>query len=143
MNADNQEYMDLGWVAQTFAPDSYMVNVESIRIDNNSGNPSNIKKNTVTLELDNLVDTPWSPSANQKGSVEIFQPVDFRSTDSEAGLFLNRVSTSDIGYTFAHSTPCFNFTWRVNATYSTAPTDTVNVKVILLFYPSPYFDQRY
>jgi len=141
-NSWQEEYMDLGWSAQTFAPDSYMMQIENIVVDN-PGGQANLRASSVAVEFRDLVE----PFVSTKGKIgkqtTILPPVDQVYIDNSGALFTRGTSTGDIGYTLSHSTPCFNFSWKVTAEYNTTPTDPPGVQLVLLFYPNPYFDQRY
>lgn len=132
--------MDLGWAAQTFAPESYMMEVELVLIDLKD---ISTKPETVWFTSRNLVEEEWT--ANASNTKDALQCVGSSGVqiNSTTAVYCNSVDTSHIGRTLMHSTPNFNFDWSVDVAFADGSAEQVTCEVYLLFYPNPYFDQRY
>lgn len=130
--------MDLGWAAQTFAPDSYMVDVETLVL---SGELQNVDLATVEVSFDGLVDSPWDAAANKDAKASLYPS--FQKSNDDTAVSSKTIDVGSIGHVFYQSTPSFNFSWQTSATFSSQPSVDPDVLIYLLFYPNPYFDQRF
>jgi|APHM01.1.fsa_nt_gi hypothetical protein len=124
-----------------------MVAVENVQVltdDSNSLDFNNVTEVQPVFEVKDLTDEPWDAQKNTNAAVS-YPLIGNTAFTKEQFVFRDSIDTSRISPVLAHSTPAFNFKWELaieknnDEDIATQPTAIVT----LLFYPNPYFDQRY
>ena len=152
-NTLNQVDVDLPWL--NVARDSFMVGVHSVKLKPTQPNEeqSFFLDNKITIS--DICEGDITPSGKLLGEASIFfadQPIkitegpDPEVHRADIGSQTVQTTVNRINPIVRESQGCFNFRWKIGAlgTSLTGPLRIVrNVEVVLQFYPSPYWRQRY